>query len=131
MRMTIRETTVCQICPLNFTCDHIGSTIERIAILKALVLFFGLKNKGKVTSDLPPLVVFGLIPLLPSTNHWTQQELHTNWPKLLWTLVPVMQRLKGVFDLAGERTTFISRQITPFSSAFFGSYRLYQEGSFR
>lgn len=60
MRMTIRETTVCQICPLNFTCDHIGSTIERIAILKALVLFFGLKNKGKVTSDLPPLVVFGL-----------------------------------------------------------------------
>ncbi|KAA8581808.1 hypothetical protein FQN60_003389, partial [Etheostoma spectabile] len=28
-----------------------------------------------------------------------------------WTLVPVMQRLKGAFDLAGERATFISRQI--------------------
>lgn len=71
------------------------------------------------------------VPLLSSPNHWNQQELHTNWPKLLWTLVPVMQRLKGVFDLVGERTTFISRQITLFSSAFFWSYRLCWEGKFR
>lgn len=74
------------------------------------------------------------IPLLSSLNHWNQQDLHTNWPKVLWqgwTLVPVMQRLKGGFDLAGERTTFISRQITLFSSAFFWSYRLCWEGAFR
>ncbi len=58
MKMTIKETTVCQIRPLNFTCDHMGSTIEGISILKSLVLFFGLKKKGKVTGDLLTLVVF-------------------------------------------------------------------------
>lgn len=73
-------------------------------------------------------------PLLSSLNHWNQQEIHTDWPELLWeawTLVPLMQQLKGGFDLAGERTTFISRQITLLSAAFFWSYRLYWEGTFR
>lgn len=53
MKMMIKETTVCQVRPLDFTCDHMGSTIEGISILKPPVLFFDLKNKGKVTSDLP------------------------------------------------------------------------------
>lgn len=60
MEMTIKETTVCQIRPFKYTCDHMGSTIEGISILKSVVLFFGLKNKGRVTSDLPPLVVYRL-----------------------------------------------------------------------
>lgn len=42
-----------------------------------------------------------------------------------------MQRLKGVFDFAAERTTFMCRQMTPFSSAFLPSYRLCWQGALR
>lgn len=84
------------------------SSAHRHSITMAAVILLTVTHRA---SRLP-------IPLLSSLNHWNQQELHTNWPELLWTLVLVMQRLKGVFDLVGERTTFISGQITLVQHSF-------------
>ena len=76
----------------------------------------------------------GLSTSLPSAFSPRITAISTNWLKLLWeawTLVSVVQRLKGFFDLVGERTTFTSTQIRLFSSAFFCSHTLCWEGEFR
>lgn len=50
MSVTIKRTMVCQISPILFTCEHMGSTIEGIFILKLVVLFFSMKYNVKMNT---------------------------------------------------------------------------------